>query len=405
MPHHSRSFSTISAHTDFEICAVAELLSPSVSHTRSYAEEQESVGVVVDDSDDFLDPSNLSLAAAKALVTPYLLLEHEEPISPSYRSHFTTNSSAPSESDFDISSDDHYSLPTASTSSYPAFHLPRRTRTRSHASNGHISASDSDTPSLSSSTTSFSSQSYSTSPPISPDTLKTPIDYPIANQHLTIIEERAAEDQEFGGRHHSRGSGSGSFASAEYGATSLRKPFISRTPDSRPKGRVFNVDHLRLNVPPPSMHHFPTLSPSSTFDSSPPTSATLCPSSPYSRTTTPSLKRFIPGGMKSSKVASSLESGWSTSPTASVVTSRTARKEEFKEEKARTAEEKKRRKAEAKAESKAKVQRLAEELKERQRRKAATVDRQSVHSHRSYGRSPRRHWDHDIAMYDGLGAL
>lgn len=403
MPHHNRSFSIISAHTDFEICAVAELLSPSVSHTRSYAEEQESIGVVVDDFDDILDPSNLSLAAGKALVTPYLLLEHEEPLSPLYGSQFTTNSSAPSESDFDISSDDHY---TASTSSYPAFHLPRRARTRSRASNGHISASDSDTPSLSSSTTSFSSQSYSTSSPISPDTLQTPIDYPIANQHLTIIEERVAEDQEFGGRHRSRGSGSNSFASAEYGAASPRKPFVSRTLDSRPKGRVFNVDHLRLNVPPLSMHHFPTLSPSSTFDISPPTSATLSPSSPYSRTTKSSLNRFIPGGMKSSsKAASALENGWSTSPTASVVTSRTVRKEEYKEEKARTAEEKRRKKAEAKAESKAKVQRLAEELKERQRRKAATLDRQSVHSHRSFGRPTRRHWDDDIAMYDGLGAL
>jgi hypothetical protein len=51
------------------------------------------------------------------------------------------------------------------------------------------------------------------------------------------------------------------------------------------------------------------------------------------------------------------------------------------------------------------VERLAEELKDRQRRKAATLDRQSVHSHRSFGRPARRHWDDDIAMYNGLGAL
>ena len=55
-----------------------------------------------------------------------------------------------------------------------------------------------------------------------------------------------------------------------------------------------------------------------------------------------------------------------------------------------------------KAEQKAKVERLAEELKERQRRKALAKDRGSIHSNRSGGRN-RRHWDTDIAMYDGLG--
>lgn len=402
MAHHSRSFSIISAHTDFEICAVADLLSPSVTHTRSYAEEQERIGIPVDDLDDSLDPSNILHASGQALSTRYLLLEHEEPLSPSFGSHFPTNSSANSESEFDTSSDDHYSPSSPSTYAY---HLPRRTRTRSRASNGHISASDSDTPSLTSSTTSFSSRSYSTSPPISPDTLQTPID-PIANQYLTIIEERAAEDQGMGGRRHTRGSGSGSFATVGYGAQVLRKPFVARTPELRPKGRVFNVDHLRLNVPPPNAHHFPSLSPSSTFDITPPmTNSPYSPSSPYARTPKSSLNRFIPGGLKGNKTTTSLESGWSTSPSASTVTSRTVRKEESKEDKARKAEEKKRKKEEAKAEAKAKVERLAEELKERQRRKAATFDRQSVHSRRSFGRPNRRYWDEDIGMYNGLGAL
>ncbi|OAX40957.1 hypothetical protein K503DRAFT_768131 [Rhizopogon vinicolor AM-OR11-026] len=407
MLHHTKSFSIISAQTDFEICAVADLLSHSLSHARSYAEEQERIGVAVDDSDDVLDPSNIIPVAGKSLVTPYLLLEHEEPLSPSFRTDFPANSCPPSESEYDISSDDHYSPYAPSTSSYPVFHLPRRSRTHSHASNGHISASDSDTPSLSSSTTSFSSQSYSTSPPISPDTLKTPIDHLIANHYLTIIEERAAEDQEMGGRRLSQSSGSNSFASTEYRA-SLRKPFIARSPDPRPKGRVFNVDHLRLNVPPPALH-FPSLATSSTFDPSPPSSATFSPpSSPYASTAKSSLSRFLPGGMRSgnTNTTSSLENAWSTSPTASVVTSRTARREEkeSKEEKTRKAAEKKRNKAEAKAEAKARVERLAEELKERQRRHAATFDRQSVHSHRSFGRS-RRHWDEDRSMYDGLAAL
>lgn len=55
-----------------------------------------------------------------------------------------------------------------------------------------------------------------------------------------------------------------------------------------------------------------------------------------------------------------------------------------------------------KAEEKARVERLAEELKERQRRKALARDRVSIHSTRSAGRGGRRHWDDDIAMYEGL---
>lgn len=418
MAHHrNRTLSIISAQTDFEICAVADLLSPSVSHLRSYAEEQERVGVAIDDVDDFLDPSNGVHTAGKAPTMPYLLLEHEEPLSPSFGSHSMTSSTTHSESDFDISSDDYSGPYTPSISSFPAFHLPRRTRTRSRASNGHVSASDSDTPSLSSSTTSFSSngsisQLYSTSPPTSPATLKTPIDHPAAaNQQLTIIEERATDDQDITGRRYSD-SGSIIF-SPDYTTPSLRKPFIARTPDPRPKGRVFNVEHLRLNVQPPATRHFPSISPapSSTFDIGSPMSSNFSPTSTYASMTSPhtttssSLNHFLSPGPSRSKPPSLMESAWSASPTASVVTSKTARKEDSKAEKARKLEEKKRQKAEAKAEAKAKVERLAEELKERKRRKVATLDRQSVHSHRSFGRVPRRHWDADIAMYDGLGAL
>jgi len=56
-----------------------------------------------------------------------------------------------------------------------------------------------------------------------------------------------------------------------------------------------------------------------------------------------------------------------------------------------------------KAEQRAKVERLAEELKERKRRKTLAQDQDSVHSDRSGGRDGQRHWDTRIAMYDGLG--
>lgn len=406
MARKNRTFSIISAHTDFEICAVADLLSPAISHPRSYAEEQERVGVAIDDVDDFLDPSNGIHTAGKAPAMAYLLLEHEEPLSPSFGSHSMTSSVNYSESDFDIS-DDYSGSPN---SSYPAFHLPRRSRTRSRASNGHVSASDSDTPSLSSSMTSFSSNA---SPPTSPVTIQTPVDpSAVANQQLTIIEERTAEDQDITGHHYSD-PGSVVF-SPDYTTQSLRKPFDTRTPDTRPKGRVFNVEHLRLNVnvQPTVADRFPSISPapSSTFDVSSPMGSTFSPTSVYTSMTSPhptkpySSNRFLSPVTSSGKAPSVLESAWSESPTASVVTSKTARKEDSKAEKARKSEEKKRKKAEAKAESKARTERLAEDLKERQRRKIATLDKQSLHSHRSFGRV-RRNWDGDISMYDGLGAL
>ena len=56
-----------------------------------------------------------------------------------------------------------------------------------------------------------------------------------------------------------------------------------------------------------------------------------------------------------------------------------------------------------KAEQKAKLERLAEELKERQRRKGLAPEKESVRSLGTGGRG--RHWDAERAMYDGLGTF
>jgi len=56
-----------------------------------------------------------------------------------------------------------------------------------------------------------------------------------------------------------------------------------------------------------------------------------------------------------------------------------------------------------KAEQKAKLERLAEELKERQRRKGLAPEKESVHSLQTTDR--RRRYDADRAMYDGLGTF
>ncbi|KIJ64645.1 hypothetical protein HYDPIDRAFT_71223, partial [Hydnomerulius pinastri MD-312] len=166
----------------------------------------------------------------------------------------------------------------------------------------------------------------------------------------------------------------------------------------RPKNR--NIEHLRVNVPPASVR-FPIISPSpsSTLDFGSPMGSTFTPIASPRPSGKLSLNRIISPTSKMSKSAEPGVGWQSTSPTASVLTSKTSKKEEAKEDKLRKAEAKKMKKAEQKA----KVERLAEELKERQRRKALALDRQSIHSNRSSGRGGRRHWDADIAMYDGLG--
>jgi hypothetical protein len=403
MSRHTRALSIVSAHTDFELCAVAELLSPSVSHARSVAEEQEAIGVALDD-DKYLDASiRPSIQRPeKAPVAPYLLLEIEEPLSPSHPSHFPSNHvSTHSESEQESWAEDkHLHSRTPSYSLFPAFHLPRRPRTRTQSSAG-VSTSDSDTPSLSSSTTSFSSsrsQSYSNSPPISPATLKTPVDHAQISHNLTIIEERSTEGHEANGRKLSQSSGSIIFA--PIGDSSPLEKFLlpPKAPETRPRNR--NIEHLRVQVPPPSIH-FPMISPSpdSTIDFSSPMVTTYTPVDSPRPIGKISLNRII---SPASKISSSAESkmGWqSSSPTPSIFISKLARKEEAKEDKLRKAEAKRMKKSEQKA----KVERLAEELKERERRKLLALDKQSVHSNRSGVRGGRRHWDSDIAMYNGLG--
>ena len=397
LSNHSRTFSIVSARTDLELCAVAELLSPAVSHTRSYAEEQETIGIALDDDlDDYLDASikHRDQRQGKSSITPHLLLEYEEPFSPLHPSYSPDSCTfTPSESESESFPEDNHWDPYASShSSLTGFQLSRRGRARKQSS-ACVSTSDSDTPSLSSSTTSVSSsQSRSYSPPSSPATLKTPVDHVSSSHTLTIIEERPTEN-----RRASQSSGSIIFTPMEHPSEQDGSVQSLQTMETRTKNR--NIENLRVNVP-PLFVPFPIVShsPSSTIDSSPP-ATTSRKAQPGPRPGLKSLTRIISPVSKPSK---SFESGpertsTSTSPTASTPSSR-ASKEDAKEEKARKAQAKRMKKAEQKD----KLERLAEELKERKRRKALAQDRASVHSNWSGGRGSRRNWDH-IAMYDGLG--
>ncbi|KAF8555731.1 galactose oxidase [Imleria badia] len=390
MSNHSRPFSIVSAHTDFELCAVAELLSPAVSHARSIAEEQEAIGVALDDGlDDYIDASikRCDQRKRKASTTPHLLLECEEPFSPPHPSYSPASCSfTPSESESESLPEDnqwHSHAPSA----FPIYHLPRRNRARKQSSAG-VSTSDSDTPSLSSSTTSVSSShSRSYSPLRSPTILKTPVDHVSPSHTLAIIEERSTGHRVPIDRHASQGSGSMVFAPMELSfVQDLGQP--PRIMENRTKNR--NIENLRVNVPPLSVP-FPILthSPSPTVDLSPSviTNRTVMPGS---RSGLKSLTRIISPVSKTSR-SFEFSSESSSSPTMSVSTSKSS-KVDAKEARTRKAEAKRMKKAE----DKAKVERLAEELKERQRRKALAPDKGSVRSNGSGGR-PR-----EIAMYGGL---
>lgn len=398
MSNQSRPFSIVSAHTDFELCAVAELLSPAVSHARSVAEEQEAMGVALDDGlDDYLDASikRCDQGQRKPSMIPHLLLECEEPFSPPHPSYSPASGTfTPSESESESPPEDDHWHPHA-PSAFPTFHLPRRARARKQSSAG-VSTSDSDTPSLSSSTTSISSShSRSYSPPMSPATLKTPVDHVSPPHTLAIIEERVTGNRVPIDRHGSHNSGSMIFAPMELPSGLDGLGQSPRWMENRTKNR--NIENLRVNVPPPSVP-FPILthSPSPTLEPSP--SVTMNRSAvPSPRPGLRSLTRIISPVSKTSR-SFELASESLTSPTISVSTSKSS-KEDAKEAKMRKAEAKRMKKAEQQA----KVERLAEELKERKRRQALAQDRSSVHSNPSAGRAqPHSHWDGHKAMYGGL---
>jgi hypothetical protein len=417
---HNRTFSVISTSADQELCAVAELMSPAViDRHNQFAEEQEQLGVALDDElNEFIEPSvhqELEKAARARMCNSYMdpELSPYPPPSPS----ISFMHPPPSPSANSLCSDSELDQPSDSepvylpkTTAYPAFHLPRP-RPRP------TSVRDSDTPSLSSST-SFSSlgsisrsQSRRNSPPISPASLVTPIEYQsTASPHLAIIEERNAEDQDYPYRL-SMESSSGSVTAITFAVPEPSPPPSAMTEDtqcdmSTLKKRMPHLEHLKLNAMSPSRRSR-SQSPSQLSLSSDGDSLSHAP--PYTTPLTKhrggsavSFTRFLGG--KSEKEAKAVKgdkdmrSRSIQSPTTSILSVRTGGlKEEIKQ---RKAEEKQRKKVEAKA----KTEQLALELKEKARqRKAAQEKTASLHSSRSGDRKPI--WAEGPSMYGSLGTL
>ena len=388
MSSRPRAVSIVSTYTDRELCAFADLLSPSFGDVPTFPDDEESGGVALDDlCDDYLDAEINSIvrAAANTTAQPHLLLEHEEPLSPPFDAHFPSPSS---ESEQEPSSDPSWSFSPA------YFSITRRGgRLRARSNTGvSITTSDSDTPSLTSSTSFSSRSSVTYSQPHSPATLKTPVDHTTSSCHPTIIEERSPVERS--PRRLSQSSGSIIFAPIDV-SSDAEKP-TARMPRAIEPRSTKTRNNLRLNVPPPPTH-FPALSsplPSLGRDLDPSPAPNQRTPTPSTRTVKLSLTRLT------SRPRQSSQSQVDLSPTTSVVTrvtSRNLKKEEAKEAKSRRAEAKRMKKAEEKA----RTERLAEELKERQRRKLLAQDKRSIHSHGVRNRQ----WDEELCMYDGLSVL
>lgn len=356
----------LSTNAHSELFAMAELMSPAIVDAHdSYAEEQEQTG---DGMDDELD----------AFIEPYLHTGVERPSSLPYLRPFSnpppssSRNSMYDESDFEHSDSETPYSPRRPI--YPAFHLP--------SPRPGLAKRDSDTPSLSSSTSysslgSFSrSQSHRNSPPASPASLVMPLDCQAGGSaHLAIIEERIAEDQKFSHR-----------ISEESDAHAHAVTFVVPEPYEEPK----KDDTLRQRDMLLLRRRLPQLEPLKLTDSTTRTRS-RSPSLPRSPTssigsytvsplppkiTTPSsgsrvsLIRFMgvgKGGKGSLRTDGDIRVH-SVQSNVSIGTV-TSRKQEIKQ---RKAEEK----AQKKQEAKAKVDRLALQLKEKTKQRALALEKE-----------------------------
>lgn len=363
---HNRAFSVVSTTTDHDICAMAELMSPVVANIPDeFADAQDQLGVALHDELDILtEPSIYRENSERDLMNLRGYYTEFVPYTPPSPS--SNRNSVCYDSDFDQLSDcNSIYLPK---SAYPAFHLPRPHPTRP-------TTRDSDTPSLSSST-SFSSlnsvsrsQSRRSSPPVSPATLNTPIEYQSAGApHLAIIEERNAEDQDISYRLSIETAGSPS--SLPYLSSAHIEDPLRQHDLSIPKKRMPLLEHLKLS--PASAYKNQLISPSL--------------HSPALSSDSAIAGHFFGGGAKGDSAEARLQSAQSFSPSILSTATETPNK---REERKRKAEEKKRQKAEAKAQARAKTQQLAMELKEIARERAAALERTSIRSGGSTGSAGR----------------
>lgn len=402
---HHRAVSNVSVSTDREICAVAELMSPSILDSRKPFNEDAGAEPAIDDSFD-------------NLLEPYLHLDSEEPdrpdtpelvSRPASRLDFRELPSAPtsplakvrsrsseilrsgsysdlayspvspsskatstySESDFDFP-DDHSSFtPTG----YVAFHLPRpRTRTV------YTGASDSDTPSLASTSfSSLASTSRSQHHRISPLTpVSASMEYGSGGPpHLAMIEELHPED----------------YIPGRLQRDSVESP-SAITIVSRESGGI-SWPKQKPSSPEPNISSSPSRSSGTVSPSqSPKTATNMRMGNPVS------ISRFLSSSKKDKdvqKVQAKLDRSDKTTSKASFDSGFVSSTHPI-DSKALKADEKKRKKAEAKA----KIEQLALDLKARAKERDAAAEATSVHS--GSGKSGKSNGvpREEVALYGGI---
>ncbi|KAL4267578.1 hypothetical protein AB1N83_002785 [Pleurotus pulmonarius] len=388
-PSVSRRISVLSTNTEYEISEVAELMSPSLVHATSNFVDEHSQSQL-DEPEDVLPISDYGL---DAIIEMFYDNSEDEGVSPSrgggnnflspvaesFGSPTTPSSRVSSlywDSDVDEYDPPRYPRPTGPGVSQIPFHLPTQ---RSRPSTAR---SDSDTPSLSSSASMSSlastarSQPYSprtpTYPPITPDIVSS------STKHLEIIEERLPEDQEILYRLPNHGPNS---PTAVRVIPPLPKnSVVPAWPKKKSNVEWFKDEEpsFQATAPLPSARSFS----SSPIPPSPPPTPGLAPS-PRFASMNP-LSRFKSN--VSAKSTHTIKSAKSQPDFGAYVSG-------F-DPKMIKAEEKKKKKAEAKA----RVERLAQELKDKNKKQPDTTDRRSLNSDKSSKKE-------QAALFGGLSGL
>lgn len=365
-PHRPQP-SVLSATADMEILAVAELMSPAIS---TFDNRSSSGGSALDDRYSMVEPNRDSSHFGTSQSPPRSLQRPRRGYQPSLPSFH--------DNDSDSDQSEYFSDPVAPRPPISTFHLPRRNLS-------YLSPSDSDTPSLTSSASYGSLTTYSamSSPPRTPQIFSSSVEYtgsiPSYGFRDNRLDHRQQRDSTPNSKPHKRHT---PIIVDSY----MPHPNLEAIAEQSNPWNSDSDHHGRYNQisPPFSPSDLASLLSSTTLSP---------PSTERSQSTLSGM--FTSASSKSSK---STSSGSLYSPTPSVVTlgpKLSKSKSEKELEKLRKAGEKARKKAEAKA----KNDRLAQDLKDKAKKRKADQEKQSSHS----GRSSEKRVDDDIAMFGGLG--
>ncbi|OCH85580.1 hypothetical protein OBBRIDRAFT_298061 [Obba rivulosa] len=380
---HDRAVSIVSMNTDSELCAIAELMSSSAENGEEPGEPE-----LADPFEKFPLPTPEEVAAlfddsaASVEEDPRANRHSTSSSRPSSAKHTSLSGSVYADSEGGHSSAGYgeSALLSPLSAAFPAYHLPRSAMLRNR---------DSDTPSLSSSISVLSTPSLSrpssiqqlpyASPPVSP-IITTPVDViptsPYGRNHLGVIQEvRTSEDLECPTQYQGDNFGSKT-AYSEMSNGALQSPINAEYDgtqtgdDSQSDQKAYHAKNRPHSLAPSQDSSVSTRSDSPSWQSS---DKSVQGGSALGRLFSKDRKRSSSGNVGMSQSHFSL----------SEVDLKAAKVEE---------------KQRKKQDSKEKSERLAQELKDKEkaRKNATEADRKSVS-----GRSKHNRWEERAVMYGG----